>query len=248
LHDLLLLESTHPSWKCSSSGQDLLDRVEVYRRRETAALTREQELHIAVAAHELEVLAALEHKQNNVASTLPFQLFEEYQNKKPQTTSEAGVELLAGSMQHTASNQVSNMFASQSHESATSDHPNDDPPPFVVPHSNLASQPNLASISPPHVSGSTLTTGRRSAATHIGLSVELRRLLNMSTLDPEVSMLGAASSDDDERRTERQYVWLERYHAHIEAQQGQQHDHSLALDESRSSEHDQPRETDVSMV
>jgi Autophagy protein ATG9 len=92
-----------------------------------------------------------------------------------------------------------------------------------------------------------------------GLSSELRRILNLSSLDPDVRsvvlgrsalMLGGAggatgigtsdfdvgaggaaaaassalfsssSNDVEDRRMERQYMWLERYHAHVAAQQG----------------------------
>jgi len=48
----------------------------------------------------------------------------------------------------------------------------------------------------------------------------------MSTLDPDVSVAGSllageSSAEDEERRAERQYLWLERYHAHVAAQQRQ---------------------------
>jgi hypothetical protein len=46
----------------------------------------------------------------------------------------------------------------------------------------------------------------------------------MSTLDPDVSvagslMAGDLSAEDEDRRAGRQYLWLERYHAHLAAQQ-----------------------------
>jgi autophagy-related protein 9 len=47
----------HPDWKCSASGQSLVNRVEEYR---FAAMTRERELHIEAAARQLETLARLE--------------------------------------------------------------------------------------------------------------------------------------------------------------------------------------------
>jgi hypothetical protein len=46
----------------------------------------------------------------------------------------------------------------------------------------------------------------------------------MSTLDPDVSVAGSLlagdlSAEDEDRRAGRQYLWLERYHAHLTAQQ-----------------------------
>jgi hypothetical protein len=64
----------------------------------------------------------------------------------------------------------------------------------------------------------------------------LRRILNMSTLDPDVSvtaslMAGDRVFEDEDRRTERQYLWLERYHAHM---QNQQSGNPLPSDQSRA--------------
>jgi hypothetical protein len=54
------LQEAHPSWKCSPSGQNLVDRVEQNEREETAALDREQDLHREAAARELETLERIE--------------------------------------------------------------------------------------------------------------------------------------------------------------------------------------------
>ena len=61
-------QASHPSWKCSPSGQSLVDRVEEYRQAELAALSRERELHIEAAARQLETLAKLERKQRQNTS------------------------------------------------------------------------------------------------------------------------------------------------------------------------------------
>ena len=86
------------------------------------------------------------------------------------------------------------------------------------------------------------------AALSMGLSSELRRILNMSTLDPDVSLLfgGVADNhhqhsrhfhplphfqedgDEERQRAEQQYLLLERYHAHVAAQQGQLHQSTSA--------------------
>jgi hypothetical protein len=56
-------KAAHPHWKCPASGQHLVDRVEHYRREETAAITREQQLHMEAAARQLETLARLEQEK-----------------------------------------------------------------------------------------------------------------------------------------------------------------------------------------
>jgi hypothetical protein len=56
-------KAAHPHWKCPVSGQHLVDRVEHYRREETAAITREQQLHLEAAARQLETLARLEQQK-----------------------------------------------------------------------------------------------------------------------------------------------------------------------------------------
>jgi hypothetical protein len=52
-------QSAYPEWKCSPSGQTLVDRVEEYK---LAAMTRERALHIDAATRQLELLARLEHQ------------------------------------------------------------------------------------------------------------------------------------------------------------------------------------------
>lgn len=108
----------------------------------------------------------------------------------------------------------------------------------------------------------TPTTTSRTGASHTGLSTELRRILSMSmALDPsDVNsvMMGSGGGsliptsagegggarvsswvthDREDRRAERQYMWLERYHSHVAAQQ---RDLSGTLGATRSSAHAPP--------
>lgn len=55
-------QASHPNWKCSPSGQSLINRVEEYRKAEVSAQLRERELHIEAAARQLETLARLERE------------------------------------------------------------------------------------------------------------------------------------------------------------------------------------------
>lgn len=53
-------QSAHPNWKCSSSGQDLVNRMKIYQTQQAVALARERQHHIAAAALQLETLQKLE--------------------------------------------------------------------------------------------------------------------------------------------------------------------------------------------
>lgn len=54
------MQDAHPSWTCSPSGQNLVDRVEQIDREEAAALARELDLHRVAAARQLETLERIE--------------------------------------------------------------------------------------------------------------------------------------------------------------------------------------------
>ncbi len=56
--------ASHPHWKCSPSGQHLVDRVEEYRLAELAAISRERDLYIGAAARQLETLVQLEERSD----------------------------------------------------------------------------------------------------------------------------------------------------------------------------------------
>jgi hypothetical protein len=154
----------------------------MYKREESFALAREQELHIEAATRQLETLAKLELKETNSS----FQVDENH-IAKTEAPNDAG----RGSVVQEPLAQVRSTSFSQGRTSFASQSP--------------------SSVSPSgHRLGST-------GALSLGLSSELRRILNMSTLDAEISLLdGGDSADEDyERRAERQYMWLRRYHQHL---------------------------------
>lgn len=215
----------------------MVDRIERYKHEESAALAREQDLHIKAAARQLETLADLEQRQPQQAS--PVRIVESH-IPKPQAPADAG----AGSLQSfTTDNPSTNklpLSTLASFPPAVPDHylPSqaetaDDLHPFVTSQSLAPQLSSLAySLSNRAQVGGTLSTVSNTSPSHrlattggmsLALSSELRRILNMSTLDPEVSLLatGGASDEDYDRRTERQYMWLERYHNHMASQQGQ---------------------------
>lgn len=218
-------KAAHPGWKCSESGQKLVDRVDQYQREETAALSREQQLHIEAAARQLETLARLEQERRTMSTMIP----EVDDSHIPLT--QAGAPVAEG-----APETLSNLTGYPRDPGLVSRELQDagDPLNSSVFNPNLETaglirRPigqasvggGLAGSSlPRQPSGMSLTRSDRSMMPHpLGLSSELRRILNMSTLDGDVSVAGSllASDEDDERRAERQYLWLQRYHAHVAA-------------------------------
>lgn len=264
-------KANHPSWKCcSASGQNLVDRIENYKRSETAALSRERQLHIEAAARQLEMLARIEERRQ-----MPDQdvfhpgiraIDETYITRAAQAHADAGAgttvqqrgrippqrdpsppaEAAREQQPNTSSLLDTSINISTSHEEAlalpfatsTSPSPNQQSPSALL-SSSLSSYPHQS-----HQASVSLHP-QNAAGLSTGLSSEMRRILTLSTsLDPGVVAVGgigdamAASlrggehhqdvddADEQVRRAERQYLWLERYHAHLNAQQQQgQHQH-----------------------
>jgi len=53
-------KDAHPSWNCTPSGQNLIDEAERNGSLESSAMVREQDLHRAAAAQQLETLEQIE--------------------------------------------------------------------------------------------------------------------------------------------------------------------------------------------
>jgi len=227
-------KSAHPHWKCPESGQQLLDRVKQYQRQETAAISREQQLHIEAAARQLETLARLE--DTNIQSSV-YPGVDDSHIPRVQAAADAGAGAFpAGQPLSRPPSEVSTHFNAQSSAFGVGldmHDRSDSPGPFAfnanAPHSLSRLNPGgpqlpFAGIPRQTSAGSlplSIITPQHSGI-NLGLSSELRRILNMSTLD--VSMAGSLlESEDDGRKAERQYLWLQRYHAHLAAQQGHQH-------------------------
>lgn len=217
------LQSNHPSWKCSASGQHLIDRVEDYKRQETAALAKEQELHIEAATRQIETLARLEKSQHFGSGV---EVMDHYIPRPDQAPADAGAGIVSEYVPPADLTLVPRSpYGEESNASGLARGPSD----TLVEETGLpfaASSPSLPRFS------SYSAQSNRFSALHADLSSELRRILNMSTLDPDVSVSDSllatidSTGEDDERRAERQYMWLERYHAHLAAQRqsGQQED------------------------
>ena len=239
-------KASHPQWKCPESGQQLVDRVAQYQREETAALSREQQLHIEAAARQLETLARLEEVHSS-SYGLPPRVDDSH---IPRVQAPADEGAGAVPQTHPPPRPPPEIFAHYNPQTSalglgSTDH-NDrigslgpfalNSPPLPMPgiprQSSGASLPFSTiprqasggslpfSTAPRQSSGTSPTPSSRSGVpSQMALSAELRRILNMSTLDADVSVSGSLMEmEDDGRRAERQYLWLQRYHTHLAAQ------------------------------
>eukprot|EP00978_Attheya_sp_CCMP212_P027362 scaffold91632_cov54-Attheya_sp.AAC.1 len=256
---LFSFKAAHPTWKCSPSGQNLIDNVETYQHDQTIAIARERQHHIEAAARQLETFTQLERRTHDQAVVSQSGLnqganmMESYVAGPPPVND--GADVGGGGPispphfpdPHAAPFAVSTPSVPRVHFEQRE---------YSIPpvdSSMQASQDTLGSLQPVDsmTSSSVLTTlpslgstlpnssGVVNSVLHyadLGLSTELRRILNRSTLDPDVSvadslLMGGGGGGglpsmhmDDEigparsTITERQYLWLERYHSHQQSQ------------------------------
>jgi autophagy-related protein 9 len=210
-------KTCHPGWKYPESGQLLVDRLERYQREEASAISREQQAHVEAAARQLETLARLEN--GSTEPNNPTNLLNDAYLRRVQTLIDAEVDTVP------LPKGISNISGSNGLAM-----PQSSPTPLTAPvHTNpLQEDVSCSSVVPTTSyprpsSSSTVASGLRSTLpSNAALSTELRRILNLSTLDSDISFAGSVIAgdalDSEERRAERQYLWLERYHNHIAAQ------------------------------
>jgi len=216
-------KTAHPNWKCPESGQNLVDRVEQYQREETAALGREQQLHIEAAARQLDTLARLEGQRNYAPS--PLEAVDDSYIPKTQATADTGTGTIDPGGMHQLYQPPSNPQTTTTTAATSTIIPSTSAPTEVLEREEILPPFAVPNAPPRPSSSSALTPGNRSSSAgelSMGLSSELRRILNMSTLDVSVAgslLTGDLSTEDEDRRAGRQYLWLERYHAHVATQQ-----------------------------
>ena len=217
----------------------MVERLDQYRREETAALRREQQLHIEAAARQLEVLATLEHShsdtnEHGAEQPLPFaDVDESYITRQARADAGAGL-VPTGVSPNIITPSTPSLAGTPSVPSVSLQQPNQ-AGGYSRPFDSTSVEQSHFGIHnselPSRLSSSSGLGHRSSVAHHPGLSAglssELRRILNMSTLvdaDSSVadSLFVADLAEDEERGVERQYLWLERYHAHVTEQQRQE--------------------------
>lgn len=162
-------KTIHPHWKCTSSGQDLVNRIENYRNNQEIALSQERQHHIAAAARQLEALLQAEDKGKEL-NPCGGQINEQYV-----TVEATNHELHGGQIEHNELKRETNELRVQFKEPAQyTSH---------LPSSRDTSKSNLSVLA--------------SALQYddIGLSAELNGLLERSTLDTGTSLLEADGID-----------------------------------------------------
>jgi len=258
-------KATHPSWKATVSGQTLVDRLENFREIEAEALAREQEHHMEAAAKQLETLIQMEQQSKRVDPAITSgisRLNESYLRQRAAVTrATGGADSGGGAPARTTQPPLVPLTPARQIQNDSQMRT----PPMVNHFSTLEQPTRQRELTPlPFASSpdfdetqsSTTQASLRplrspspnSAALSIlhyadaGLSTELQRMLNRSTLDPDLSVSGSMlgrlgamshgpsyghlaslleneqSEQESAAAAERQYMLLERFHAHLSNQ------------------------------
>lgn len=226
-------KTVHPEWKCSSSGQDLIDRMKTYQNQQAIALARERHHYVEAATRQLETLQKMEENTNaNPDNQIPnIQPIEKY---LAPDADRGGGRPGQHIMSHETRGDSFPVAADAATASALHVHfpkHEDQILPISLPN-NMSSSRALS-----HTDA--IPAASMLHYTDTSLSTELQRVLNRSTLDPEASitcgLLGPSDSllsltqlnasnvrdsvhihGDEEmtrdQKVQRQYMWLEKYH------------------------------------
>jgi hypothetical protein len=209
-------KTQNPGWRCASSGQNLVDRVQDYQNEKANAIARERQHHIAAAARQIAMLSELENSRHDIRVDPHInddQINEEYIQPP----------LDQGNVEN--------------HQSMSSEELSSKQENHKVKFTDLSSTPQIGTIR--NMSRSNLSA-LASVLNYddVGLSAELNGLLNISSLDPMMSTLFNGSivhsipvtSTDDRRREDtsedrfaqhqvNQYMMLEKYHSQLRSRQ-----------------------------
>jgi len=203
-------KAVHPSWKCSTSGQHLVDRVETYQHQQALALAKERNHHIEAAARQLETLRLLEERQRekvNVSSARSNKIDESYIAKRAQISEADAGAHSGGESLPSRVGQGSTIGSGFKPDPSSPTHKVDfeeemqggTGAALPLPLRSGPLQANLpSSLHARNYSlGRSPSPANLSAATSIlhygdaALSAELLRVLNRSTLDPNQSVAGS---------------------------------------------------------
>lgn len=235
-------KTVHPEWKCSSSGQDLIDRMETYQTQQAIALAKERHHYVEAAARQLETLQKLEEKTSTSPTnrTPNIQPIEKYL-----APIEGYVDADRGG------GRPGRHIVSKENQGDTFPAPAETVVPTEsalrasFPENGDQFLPVTLSPQDTDLSRSPSHADRIPAAsvlhyTDIGLSTELQRVLNRSTFDPEASIACGLLEPNDSllsqlnasitrnsvhvntememtkgQQLQRQYMWLEKYHSQL---------------------------------
>jgi len=197
-------KGVHPNWRMPESGRNLVDKIESYRQLQDIALARERRLHIEAAAAQLETLRRLEMEREKRASAgLAGFVDDRHIRSASSGTDSGGGGTRGGNLSHHSNDALSDLgsFGSLPHDGFHHPHAHFEesthsfaPPTYAFAHSSAnhgvnpddyyprASSPTRFFPNGIHAKGSVMHYS------DAGLSMELRGLLNASTLfDPSAS-------------------------------------------------------------
>jgi len=228
-------KGVYPRWTLPPSGKKLAERVDSFRHQQDSALARERSLHIEAATAQLETLRLLELEREKKA-TAGLARFVDHHRQLVSAGPESGGGGARGVDAAHHSNEASGdfgSFGSSLHDGlhlppvhfAESTH-SFAPPPHLFSHALGGGRNNVGSghASPPSQYTAHNSPGAP-GSTHMhyadaGLSMELRGLLNGSTLvDPYASQQSFTGSlvpmedSSSDMRADQQYFLLDRYHS-----------------------------------
>lgn len=243
-------KSSHPCWQSTESGQTLLDRIEEYKNNETMEMARERQHHIEAAARQLETLAQLEQQRRLVGpagQAYGAKVDESYIGKAAGGADSGGGVGIATHQRSTTELGAIDTSPRVHFDGSTREESQSQQSPSRADRGPGPGEFS-AGLPPP---GRSMMSGLRSPSpanpaalsvlhyADLGLSSELRRILNRSTLDSDASGMGSVlggtydptlsaagpsqvgstgDMTDRENVAQRQYQWLERYHAHLAEQ------------------------------
>ena len=197
-------KGVHPNWRMPESGRNLVDKIESYRQQQDIALARERRLHIEAAAAQLETLRRLEMEREKRASAgLAGFVDDRHIRSASSGPDSGGGGTRGGNLSHHSNDALSDLgsFGSLPHDGFHHPHAHFEesthsfaPPTYAFAHSSAnhgvnpddyyprASSPTRFFPNGIHAKGSVMHYA------DAGLSMELRGLLNASTLfDPSAS-------------------------------------------------------------
>ena len=229
-------KAAHPSWKCSPSGQSLVDRVEEYRQAELAIMSRERDLYIEAAARQLETLVELEGRGKTLVRD-PSRTLKPYDTTSPHVVGPATADADAGS--HPSPQLIPGQPPTDAVHDDNGDH-------VSCPTNNTNSATHDDNVAPgPRISESTGRLNHHglvlstlslngetplSTADRDAMRAGLRHLFTLPVLEraESTTIISRGESVDSlstqryylpDRTAERQYYWLERFHQHLEGEQ-----------------------------
>ncbi|KAL3811702.1 hypothetical protein ACHAXA_004068 [Cyclostephanos tholiformis] len=234
-------KGVYPNWKMPESGRNLVEKIESYRKHQNIALVRERRLHIEAAVAQLETLHRLEMEREK-KSTAGLAGFVDDQHIRSVSSGpdSGGGGARGASLSHHSDDAVSDhkSFGSFPHDEFHHPHAHFEesihssaPPMYAFAHSSADFGPNPGDYHPTASSPTRFMANSSHARERVmhyadpGLSMDLRELLNASTLyDPSASQqsfTGSLIPMDDQSasildvRSDQQFLWLDRYHSEM---------------------------------